>query len=514
MSKKTIDVVKVDIPKSVLEPTQLQEIIKELFTISREALVDLSGNNLCVATFAVRSQEIRIKTSQAISAKDLQSIKTKIRRALSETSQEVHSLTEFKCVVNGIAEEKYDFDGDKLKLQQNMVLPICVQDSQIGHLFVGSFDRSIALRKINFIKQFSKNFPRALRHLWYLNAHQKEKIQLMISNVIDGVIHCDSKRTIQSINRSAKQILDLAMEKEFAGQPLSVLGYEFLSDFLDEAEEQGIFELNKVVRGSSKTAPLLGIHIEKLHSFHKKSFGWMIVIRDVTKNWQSDHMRSTLTVASHEIKTPLNSILGSIELLMDKDFGDLNRQQLHCLRIIKDDIDYLKRLISDILDLSRFIDKEQFLDRRNEISLGLMVNKVFESNKSFARSKNITLKNNIPKGMPTIKGHRDRLQQVLTNLIENSLKYTRPGGTIGVDAKVQDGRVVCSIKDTGVGIPASELENIFKKFVQVANGSEECRQGYGLGLSISKQIIESMGGEIWAESEEGKGSTFYFIIPL
>ncbi|MFQ5770144.1 MAG: sensor histidine kinase, partial [bacterium] len=271
---------------------------------------------------------------------------------------------------------------------------------------------------------------------------------------------------------------------------------------------------NKVVKCSENNTKLIGVHLELIKNFRNIEIGWMIILRDVTKNWQSDQMRSALTIASHEIKTPLNSILGSIDLLLEKDFGDLNSKQQHCLNIVKDDINRLDRLLTDILDLSRFDEGIQFLDRRKEIALGLMVNKCIESFKLFANSKNIQIKNKIPKSLPTFKGHRDRLQQVLANLVENSIKYTLPGGKVTIGAELIDSNLKFWVKDTGVGIPSTQIEFIFKKFNQLDNYPEDGKRGYGLGLSIAEEIIKAMGGEIWLESEVGVGSTFFVSLPL
>ncbi len=251
-----------------------------------------------------------------------------------------------------------------------------------------------------------------------------------------------------------------------------------------------------------------------LKSDRNIEIGWMIILRDVTKNWQNDQMRSALSVASHEIKTPLGSILGAVDLLLEKDLGEINKQQRVCLNIIKDDIGSLNRLLTDILDLSRFDEGVQFLDRRKQIALGLMVNKVIEAFKQFAKSKNIKIENNIPKSIPTFNGHRDRLHQVLANIVENAIKYTMPGGRVTINAELIDSSLTISIQDTGVGIPTAELTSIFSRFKQLDYYPEDGKQGYGLGLSISKEIIEAMGGKIWAESELGVGSIFHIKLSL
>jgi len=240
----------------------------------------------------------------------------------------------------------------------------------------------------------------------------------------------------------------------------------------------------------------------------------MFVLRDVTRDWQNEQMRSALTVASHEIKTPLNSMLSAVDLLLDLDLGELNSKQNQCLSVVKDDIQRLNRLLADLLDLSRFDEGIQFFERRKQTSLEFLVNKVFDSFRSFAKSKKIQLVNKIPKSIPTFKGDRDRLQQVLSNLVENGIKYSMPGGSLSADAVLEGSIIKCCVKDKGVGIPASDLQTIFERFNQLDNFPDSGSRGYGLGLSIAKEIVESNGGQIWVESKLKVGSTFFFTIPV
>jgi len=115
---------------------------------------------------------------------------------------------------------------------------------------------------------------------------------------------------------------------------------------------------------------------------------------------------------------------------------------------------------------------------------------------------------------PTFKGDRDRLQQVLSNLVENGIKYSMPGGLLSVHAELQDSIIKCWVNDTGVGIPASDLQIIFERFNQLDNFPDSGSRGYGLGLSIAKEIVKSNGGQIWVESKLKVGSTFFFTIPV
>lgn len=343
-----------------------------------------------------------------------------------------------------------------------------------------------------------------------------ETFEILVSKVLDGVIFCDEDKTILLINTAAKQLLGLKNEQNWIGESLSKLDFKDLTQFLDEAKEHGINEINKVISSPIKKSRLLGVHTELLRDSRNSKIGWMLSLRDVTMNWQNDQMRSALSMTSHELKTPLNSMNGAIDLLLEQDLGELNPDQQRCLTVMKDDIQRLNRLTSDILDSSRFDEGVQFLDRRKEISLLFILNKVINSFRLFANSKEIKIENKIPKTIPTFKGDRDRLQQVLANLLENSIKYSLPGGNVEIHAELNNSILCFWVRDNGVGIPESELSNIFGRFKQLDNypNVDDTNRGYGLGLSIAKEIVEAIGGKIRVESQVEIGSTFYVSIPV
>ncbi|MFQ5822842.1 MAG: ATP-binding protein [bacterium] len=503
-----------ELVESYSEDIQIPKLISEIFTILREVLLDISDGDLCVATLQADSTQIQISSRQPIASVNLQSIKQQMTKHLSQIQFKLVDSSNLKTTINGSSENSYNFDDTKSHFNQHIILPLSVHKNPVGILFVGNFDRTIDLRQARLVQRLSNEVSRALRHLWYLSSRQKDKFELLVTRIIDGVILCDWKKRILFINNAAKHILGIDTKKRCIGQSLKNFQAAYLIDYLEEALNQGIFECNRVVNAEGRRSKFIGVHIELLKNSRNKEIGWMIVLRDVTTNWQSHQMRSALAAASHEIKTPLNSMQAAISLLLDKDLGELNHKQEHCLNVIKDDINRLQRLLKDLLDLSRFDEGIQFLNRRKEITLGVLVNKVIESFEIFSKSKNIQVENNIPKTIPTFKGDRDRIQQVLANLIENSIRYSLPGGKVTIEAELIDTTLKVWIKDEGVGIPPSEHKRIFERFQQLDNYPERIQRGYGLGLSIAKEIVEACGGEIGVESEVDIGSKFFFTLPV
>ncbi len=506
------EVIHVTAPEASDKDRSFQALLAEIFRMARNALVDLSGNQVAVATYQLGDAACELTTRRPLSTGDLDHIKRRLRAAAEEAGLRWETETGWR--LNGSPASEYHFDGAETRVVQDVVVPIAGPEKAPGLLLVAGFDPDLDLHRGRLVQQFSGFISRALRHLWYLQSRQKEQYELLASRVVDGVILCDTKKRIKFINPSALRILGLEDGGQWIGRPLRELEVQYLIDNLDEALRTGIFELNRVMSTDEAQKQLIGLHIELLKNARNTEVGWMIVLRDVTKNWQHDQIRTALSVASHEIKTPLHSMLGAVDLLLENDLGELNKNQRHCLTIIRDDIERLNRLIADILDLSRFDEGVQFLDRRNQIVLSLLVSKVIDSFRIYAGSKNVKLKNRVPRSLPTFKGNRDRLQQVIVNLVENAIKYCYPGGSVSIGARLTDSALTCWIQDTGVGIPENKLESVFERFVQLDNHPEEGKQGNGLGLAIAKQIVEAIGGRIWVESEVGVGSTFYFTIPV
>ncbi|MEK6700190.1 MAG: ATP-binding protein [Nitrospirota bacterium] len=229
-----------------------------------------------------------------------------------------------------------------------------------------------------------------------------------------------------------------------------------------------------------------------------------------------DQLKSDfISIVSHELRTPLTSIKAFAELIIMKPGMAMERQQ-KLLGVINSETDRLARLISDILDLTK-IEAGKLSWHITELSVDEVIRNSIASMQSLADNKSILVGIRIEPLLPALVGDRDRLVQVLTNVLSNSIKFTPQGGKIEVTARfVQTPRpqIVVSVSDTGVGVPDEDLELIFEKFQRSGDVLTNNTEGTGLGLTISRQIVEYHGGRIWVESTLGKGSTFTFTLPL
>lgn len=219
-----------------------------------------------------------------------------------------------------------------------------------------------------------------------------------------------------------------------------------------------------------------------------------------------------LASVSHELRTPLHTIIGFADLLGEETEGSLNDRQRRFLQHIRADSEHLLGLINDVLDVSR-MEAGGLRMHAQELRIGAAIEEALHAVQPFADQYKVV----IARGEladACVMADPVRLRQVLDNLLTNGVKFTPALGTVTVSAVVEGARVLVTVADTGIGIPAEERERIFEKFYQAGNTTKGVRQGTGLGLTICKQLVDMQGGSIWVESEPGRGSHFYFTLPL
>jgi signal transduction histidine kinase len=226
----------------------------------------------------------------------------------------------------------------------------------------------------------------------------------------------------------------------------------------------------------------------------------------------SKHKSQFLANMSHELRTPLNAILGYAELMLDSIYGEPSEKMRAVLERLQANGRHLLGLINDVLDLSK-IEAGQLTLSLDDYSLGDVVHGVVSAVEPLAAEKRLAFKAEVEPGLPTGHGDGRRLSQVLLNLVGNAIKFT-DNGEVAIRASATNGAFTVAVCDTGPGIPVTDQAKIFEEFQQADSSITKKKGGTGLGLSIAKRIIEMHGGRIWVESEPGKGSKFYFTLPV
>jgi len=220
-----------------------------------------------------------------------------------------------------------------------------------------------------------------------------------------------------------------------------------------------------------------------------------------------------LSIASHQLRTPISAIKGYLSMLLEGDYGNIPDRQKRIIADLFESASRLARLVNIFLNVSR-IESGKFKLDRTMVNINTLVDSVIKELHGQVESKKLDLSFDPIKGPPLLNIDSDKVREVILNLIDNAIKYT-PSGKIDVKTFVEEGMFHFSIKDSGVGIRPAEVRSLFRKFVRGTGIAQVNTQGSGLGLYIAQRVISEHGGKIWAESDGlDKGSTFRFAIPL
>jgi signal transduction histidine kinase/DNA-binding response OmpR family regulator len=242
--------------------------------------------------------------------------------------------------------------------------------------------------------------------------------------------------------------------------------------------------------------------------------GMVAALRDISREVEVERLKNEfISTVSHELRTPMTSIKGYTDLLFLGMAGGLSDGQRSFLQIIKANADRLTALVNDILDISRIETGRIRLDIEALHLTEILSNVVLAFQEQY-REKDLVLHWDKPEGLPLVRGDKDRVTQIFTNLIANAWQYTLPGGSVTVSVRRVDRFVQVDVADTGIGISEDNINRIFDRFYRVDDPVVEEASGTGLGLSIVKMFVDMLGGKIWVSSELGKGSTFSFTLPL
>jgi len=225
------------------------------------------------------------------------------------------------------------------------------------------------------------------------------------------------------------------------------------------------------------------------------------------------HKSAFLANMSHELRTPLNAVIGFSEVLLEKVFGELNEKQVEYLNDIHNSGKHLLSLINDILDLSK-IESGRLELSPSTFELSVTINNALVLMRDRAQRAGVELVLEIGDEVGTIAADERKLKQILINLLTNAVKYTKDGGSVTLRAQRLDDAMQIAVADTGIGIAPKDRDAIFEEFRQVGDEWARSREGTGLGLALTKRLVELHGGRIWVESELGRGSTFTFIVPV
>lgn len=336
---------------------------------------------------------------------------------------------------------------------------------------------------------------------------EKEKFDLVLTDL--KMPSVDGLQLITEISRSKPETLTVLMTGHGTIDSAIEAMKQGASDYLTKPLnlDETLLRLKKVLEEKQRFVRLKDYaeQLEKANQELKKI----------------DAMKSEfVSVASHELRTPLAAIKNAIQLILSGKTGEINENQAKFLSMAERNINRLTNILNDLLNLSR-IESGRIELKLEQVSLKSIIEPTVASLKPQADGKSITIEAELPDDLPSVYVDKDKIEQILVNLIGNAIKFTPEKGHIRVMAnpftEERDGglsrKIAVSVRDSGVGIPSEHLNSIFEKFFQVEGSLHRSAGGTGLGLAITRGLVEAHHGKIWVESEVGKGSIFTFTLP-
>lgn len=396
-------------------------------------------------------------------------------------------------------------------LAQTVTRPISDMRKQALAMAKGNFSRKVKVYGYDEIGQLAITFNNLTKRLQEAQATtegERRKLSSVLSYMTDGVIATDRKGRVILINDPAADMLNVSRETVVSQPIVSLLGLDEEYTFDDLSNEQDSIILDY----STKEKPYI---LRANFSIIQKETGFVngliTVLHDITEQEKIDlERREFVANVSHELRTPLTTMRSYLEALAEGAWQDENIAP-QFLDVTQNETERMIRLVNDLLQLSK-MDSKDYRFNKDWVDFILFFHKIIDR---FEMTKNINVTFNrfLPDKAMFVELDQDKITQVLDNIISNALKYSPEGGTITFKAIEKNGYIEISVSDQGLGIPKENLEKIFERFYRVDKARTRQMGGTGLGLAIAKEMISAHGGDVWATSTEGRGTTITFTLP-
>jgi NtrC-family two-component system sensor histidine kinase KinB len=408
-------------------------------------------------------------------------------------------------------------------LSNLLVRPVQQMMQATQRISEGIYDVEVSIKSSDELGRLTQEFnsmAKKLQAYHSLNIEQimaeKRKSESIIRSIDDGIVLIDAEGRVTDINPMAGTILQVEPEKAVHRHFLEVVKSERLFNYIKQSIESGeparIEEKQRILTVEREGGKHhFQFSVTPAHGRGASLIGVVLLLRDVTRLAELERLKGEFVMtASHELRTPLTSVGMSIDLLLESAPKKLDDKEQKLLSAAHEDLQRLKALVNNLLDLSRIEAGKMEMEFSTQ-SVPPLLEKVVQSFKILAEQKGVAFSFSFPEGLPKGKADANKLSWVLTNLVANALHFTHRGGSIQLRAEAFGPFIQISVQDDGPGIPYEYQSKIFDKFVQVK--SNQVLGGSGLGLAICKEIVRAHGGTIWVDSAPGAGSTFHFTLP-
>src|SRR6478735_1776851 len=376
----------------------------------------------------------------------------------------------------------------------------------------GNFTRKAKVYGYDEIGQLALTFNNLTRKLQEAQATtegERRKLSSVLAHMTDGVIATDRKGRVILINDPAAAMLNVSRETVLSDPVVSLLDLEETHTFESLLANQE----SLILDFSTKSDPfILRATISAIQKETGFINGIIIVLHDITEQEKIDQDRREFVAnVSHELRTPLTTMRSYLDALAEGAWQDKDLAPTF-LNVTQTETERMIRLVNDLLQLSK-LDSQDYRFSRDPINFVKFYHYIIDRFE-MTIEQGISFVRDLPNEAIYVAIDQDKITQVLDNIISNAIKYSPEGGTITFSIAQHTHEIVVSIKDQGMGIPKSNLAKIFERFYRVDKARTRKLGGTGLGLAIAKEIIEAHDGRIWADSQEGKGTTIYFTLPI
>ncbi len=524
-SQEKLKILNAKLQKRKIELESLKSLNEELTKVFNiEELLNIVNKYLCkildssICSFAIYDKvnnEIFMKSylHDPVSKDALHLVQNELFMYVQKKLEHIANIKinrdKLRIVIQGKISKK-----NKDKPVASFILPFIAGKNFLGAAHISFLNIGESHKEEqNLIKAIVASASVALDKLQTLILSHHSKTESLINSLFNGVIMFNNDKKIIFINPAANKFLGIFKKNPSLNEIIKVLNNPSINKMINDALKRGKTSFVEEISIDNRYYEL---YIVSVKDFVGDIVGGAIIMHDITQRKQIDMMKTEfVSVASHQLRTPLTAIKLFTDMLIREDVGKLNKHQKKYLDNIYQSTERMVRLVNDLLNVTR-IESGRLIVDPQPTDLKEFIENIIAEAKPLANSKNVKIIFKVKDAnLPKINLDQNLMRQVIHNLVVNAIRYSSPkNGKVEISLDKQGNKYyLIKVKDNGIGIPREAQNRIFEKFFRADNAIKRATEGTGLGLYVSKMIVESSGGKIWFESEEGKGTTFFVLLP-
>jgi len=501
-----------EISRALTQELDLDKLLGRILRISIEMLAGQAG------LIALRAEGggWRVVVSQGIPVGFLREVESFLDQIPENADPQRFELPEISRLFNELARSA------SFGLLTGLGLPLVARGQVVGIILLfRAYVNSFSPNDFTLLSSFANQAAIAVQNaqLYTQTNQEKSRTTALLDSLADGILILSADHHVERVNPAMGRILNLPIESILDRHHEEIVGWAKAPSgpTLEQAEAGGwpltqhahLYIEGDLQRNGDQPPLPVGITYTPLFSEEDRLLNIIATVRDITKFRQADELKSTfISIISHELKTPVALIKGYVSTLRRDDAEWDPDIVQDGLEVIEEEADRLAGLIETLLDASR-LQAGGLALKRSDVNLSALAQRVAERMQTHTQLHTITV--DFPEFFPIILGDENRIQQVLTNLIGNAIKYA-PGGEIRLSGEVRPEMVIICVSDQGPGIAAEDIPHVFDRFYRAPEMARQTK-GAGLGLYLTRAIVEAHGGRIWVDTVPGQGARFCFSLP-